>query len=227
MGNQVTNVLIPPKMEFKTNFDNLDHLLTIITMINFLVLIVRNYLYKKRIKENLRLDLENNIKKLEKSSDKLIDSYLRMFGSLLFFQVYEPPNSEEKSTKLINDFYKNYRKTIKDTKDVIQIFEDYSSDLDKILSVDDNYSLKRINRAFKDKNPDFEILLKDPNCKRILIERLMAPKKFQDDFSLKLQKMKNQMDIKLTYFESAKEVLFNPKFKKDVEKLAGKYTPKT
>jgi hypothetical protein len=91
----------------KENLDNVDHLITVVSIIYFLITILKRQVQKQKIKANLLLSLENQLKSVEKSCDKLMDSYLLMLGSFAFFQSYEPPNSDEKTNMLVKNFYSN------------------------------------------------------------------------------------------------------------------------
>jgi hypothetical protein len=207
----------------KDNLDNVDHLITIVTIISFFVTLLSKHFQKQKIKNNLNLSLEKNVKKVEKSCDKLMDSYLLMIGSFAFYQNYEPRNSEEKANKLVQNFNNNYRKMIRDTKELINVLDIYESDLDTILNREDKFSLKHIKQAFNGKNPDFEIIYRDVKFQKILAKQLTAPKKFNGILDTKIQKMTKRMNIKLFYINQVKKVVLNKDFQQDVKGLIFKY----
>ena len=153
---------------------------------------------------------------------------------LLSLSLHQPSNliiffDELWREFLISDFFNrvspsNYRKTVKETKELIEILNIYESDFDEILSREDKFSLKHIKQAFIKKDPDFEIIFKDAKFRKILSANLTTPKKFNGLLDEKIKKMTKKMNIKLSYIDAIKKVFLNKNFQKDVGDIVAKYT---
>ena len=163
--------------------------------------------------------MDKTFKNLERSTNDLLHAYQLILGSSIFYQVLEPMDPDLEINVVMENFRKKYHKVLVDTKQLIKHLDLYDSELNFISNNENRFALNHIKQAFINKNPDFEYILEDPKCRKLLQNMLTRGKTYNEKLKEEIHKTDKELHLKLTYVETIRKIFVNKNFQKELQEL--------
>ena len=204
------------------NSSNFDRIFAIIGILIPFIQFLKVEIEKRDVRNKLQDSLDKPIKNLEKSTNDLLHAYQLILGSTIFYRVIEPMDSDKESDAVMENFREKYHKVLVDIRQLIKHLDLYDSELTFISNNENRFALKHIKQAFIEKNPNFEYILEDPKCQKLIQKMFTKEKTYNEKLSRAIKKTNKELNIKLTYVETLRKLFLSKSFQKELKEFVDK-----